>query len=119
MMDAWWTQQTAGLIGGVGGTAVGMLGGLIGALGGIFASKGRFRPLVFSLMYVALAIGLVCLAGGLAAVVVRQPFWVCYPLLLIGVVAILAFGTTFFVLRLRYQQAEMRQLEAEELRRSG
>jgi hypothetical protein len=118
-MDPWWTQQQAGWIGGLAGGGIGLLGGLVGALGGIFAPRGRLRGLVFSLIYFSLGVGGVGLAVGLAAVVLKQPFWVFYVPLLIGIVSVGSFGATLLVLRQRYREAELRRLAAEEFRRSG
>jgi hypothetical protein len=50
---------------------------------------------------------------------VHQPYAVWYPLVLVGGLSSLLIGTLWpTVIRTAYRQAEIRRLEAEELRRS-
>lgn len=102
---SWWTERTAGLVGGVGGGLLGCLGGLMGWL----VSRGRARYFVLSTGLVLIFIGGLCLVFGIAALVLKQPFYVVYPLLLGGV---LILGILPFQLK-RFQQ----QYQAMEFRR--
>lgn len=78
---AWWSPETAGWIGGLAGSAVGLFGALIGTL----ASLGRGRRFAIGGLFALLAVGLVMLAVGLVALASGQPYAVWYPLLLLGV----------------------------------
>ena len=116
-MDPWWTQQAAGLVGGGLGGLVGVLGAVVGVVAGVYAPRGRGKGVVVGGLWVMIGLGVVCLVGGVVAVVVRQPYHVFYPLLLIGFVASVVGGCNAPVVLRRYRQAESRRLSAEELRR--
>lgn len=118
-MDAWWSDQTAGLVGGIAGSVVGILGGTLGTLAGICAPKGKCKSLVYALTGLIITSGVITLVVGIVAVVLRQPFFVWYPLILVGCVTTFVVGGITPVIALRYRQAEMRRLEAEEFRRSA
>ena len=118
-MNEWWTTQTAGLIGGIGGSAVGVLGGLLGAVGGMCAARGVGRRVVLGTMLVVSIAGIVALCVGLyAATIADQPYHVVFPMLLGGFVTATVFGGLLPVMRARYHDSERRRLEAEDLRRS-
>jgi len=106
--DGWWTEQDAGLIGGIGGIIFGSLGGLIGTLGGC----GRARRLVLTICAVSAGLGVVSLVIGLVAVVLRQPYSVCFPLLLFGILVPGIMGPMFFLMRYGYEQRELRRMAA-------
>ena len=78
---AWWSAQTAGWIGAVAGSAVGLFGALIGTL----ASLGRGRRFVIGGLFALAGVGLVLGVIGLVALASGQPYAVWYPLLLLGV----------------------------------
>ena len=42
-MTPWWAEQTTGLIGAIGGSAIGVVGGVHGTLVGVLAPKGIWR----------------------------------------------------------------------------
>ena len=117
-MDPWWTGQQAAWFGGVGGSAIGVLGAVLGTVGGICAPRGKCKALVFSLIAFPLVVGPVLLAAGIVAIVGGQPYHVWYPLVLSGGIMTFVFGFLLPVFMARYRQADMRRLEAEELRRS-
>ncbi len=104
----WWDDPTGGLVGGVAGTLLGCLGGLIGLL----ASLGKGRSLVMFLMAAIALSGCVALAAGVVAVTQSQPYAVYYPLLLIGGLSVVIFGPLRGTLRKRYEQLELRKMEA-------
>jgi hypothetical protein len=86
---AWWSDETAGWIGGVAGSAVGLLGAALGTL----TSLGRGRRFVLAGLLALGVAGLVLLAAGLVALALGQPYAVWYPLLLMGVLEpVLAFS---------------------------
>ena len=105
---SWWSERQAGLIGGTLGALLGLLGALIGTLAGL----GRGRSFVTWCLRIAPVIGVMMLAGGAAALLVGQPWWVFYPLLLVGAI------WTVLPLAIRagvdkgYEAAERRKMRA-------
>ena len=107
-----------GLVGTFLGVGVGLLGAVYGAVVGICVPRGKAKGLVYGLHWFSLLLGLAVLAGGVTALVGGQPYGVWYPLLFSGaIVTVLIIGFTPMI-KLRYKQAEHRQLNAEEFRRS-
>lgn len=117
MAVEWWSQQMAGLIGGLGGGGFGALGGILGAAAGILAPRGRGKPVIVGAMTSIVVIGVAALVSGIVAVTGGQPYHVWYPLVLIGGILTVVVGSLIPVVMLRYRQAEARRLDAEELRR--
>jgi hypothetical protein len=105
---AWWNDQAAAWIGGIGGSVIGLLGALIGTLAGL----GRAQTFVLTLSKGLLVLGLGFVLSGLVAVVLGQPYGVYYPLLLGGVILTLVIGLNLPGLRRRYEQIELRRMEA-------
>jgi hypothetical protein len=116
-MSAWWSVQDGNLYGAVAGSVVGVLGGLLGAAVGGLAPRGRGRAAVYAAFALMTAFGVVTLAAGLWAMFAEQPRHVWYPLVLVGGLVTVLFPGLFPVVRARYREAEMRRLEAEDLRR--
>jgi len=114
----WWTEQQAGLFGGIAGSALGILGGVLGTITGICAPRGRCKGLVYGLSAFMIVAGIIALIMGVAALLVHQPYAVYYPLILIGIICTAVIGGLMSVIRRRYREADSRRLEAEELRRS-
>lgn len=108
MPQAWWTDRQAGWIGGTAGSVFGCLGGLIGALAGY----GKARRFVLTVCWMLLALGLVSLIAGLAAISLRQPYAVYYPLLLLGLISSVLMGTFVVAIPRRYEQIELRRMAA-------
>jgi hypothetical protein len=104
----WWDDQTAGAVGGILGTVLGCLGGLIGSL----SVRGKARQLVLGLVGTVCALGVVCLGAGAVALGCRQPYAVWFPLLLMGVLGTALMGGMLPSVRRRYQQVELRKMEA-------
>lgn len=115
-MNAWWTAQQAGLIGGIGGGAIGMAGAMVGSLS-FLVVRGKAKPLMLGLFLAMIALGLCLLGAGVVALIQSQPYHVFYPLLLGGFIATCVFGALLPVILIRYRQADVRRLEAEQLRR--
>lgn len=105
---AWWSDQTAGWVGGIGGSIVGLLGGLIGTLGGL----GKARRFVTALTASMIGLGVVCLLTGVVALAVAQPYAVYYPLLLGGVILTAVCGGVWPALRKGYEQRELQRMAA-------
>ena len=104
----WFGGRGAGLVGGIGGTLVGLLGALIGWL----CSRGAARNLVIALLRLMLLIGLACLAVAFFALLRGQPFTVWYPCGLLGVVCTVVPLGLMRTVRTRYQAEEMRKMQA-------
>ncbi|MGO8751700.1 MAG: hypothetical protein ACLQNE_37640 [Thermoguttaceae bacterium] len=106
--NAWWTEQTAGLIGGIGGSICGILGAMIGILGGI----GKARRFVLTLTAALIVFGVACLVLGVIAWSLGQPYGVYYLLLLGGIILTAVCGGNLPNLRRRYEQIELRKMAA-------
>jgi len=105
----WWGDRAGGLIGGILGALVGCLGGAIGLL----SSRGKARRFVLATMGALVALGIVLLLAGLVAVLKRQPYAVCYPLLLLGFLCTVVVGGMFPRIRKRYAELELRHMDAQ------
>jgi MFS family permease len=117
-MTPWWNAYDGNLIGGFGGAAIGVLGGTLGAAAGFLAPRGRGRGFIMASFVVLTAIGAATLVTGFAALATGQPRHVWYPLVLVGGIVVLVVPAQIPTLRNRYRQAEIRRMEAEELRRA-
>jgi len=100
------------LVGGGGGTLI----GLLGAAAGYCAPQGKFKGLIVGSMALFCFLGLAQLAVGIAALAMHQPYAIWYPMVLAGVIFSLVCGGLLPVLRQRYAEAERRRMEAEDLR---
>jgi hypothetical protein len=105
---AWWGDSMGGLVGGLVGTLLGLMGATIGMLMGV----GRGRRLVTALLVVIVAIGSLSLLAGIAALALRQPYAVYYPLLLTGVIATVLGACGFPLVKQRFHTAELRRMQA-------
>ena len=102
---AWWSERTAGLVGGIAGGTLGCLASLLAWL----ASKGRSRGLVVATSGILIGAGALATLAGLVAVCFQQPYAVWFPLVLLGVLLLA-------ILPIRLKQFQ-KQYEALELRR--
>jgi hypothetical protein len=117
-MTPWWTDQEAGLFGGIAGGALGVLGGVLGTIAGICAPRGKCKSIVYGVVALMIAAGIISLITGVAALVLNQPYGVYYPPLLLGIICTMVSGFLIPLVRQRYREADNRRFEAEELRRS-
>src|SRR5262245_41697621 len=99
---AWWSDRTAGIVGGV----VGALFGCLGTLIEWRAARGKAQRFVVNAVRVLIGAGVAFALGGLAAVALRQPYGVSYALLLLGVLVVV-----IFPFRLRRYQDSYREFE--------
>lgn len=108
MTGEWFDSRTAGMLGGIGGTLLGLWGALIG----IVASRGKARGFVLASANAMLVIGVACLAGGVAALVTGQPYAVYYTLLLFGIILVAVIGFIRRGLVARYEQLELQRMQS-------
>jgi len=105
---AWWSDRTAGIVGGVGGTLVGVLVAWLAAL----TARGRARRLVLGAMAGLAAAGLGLVVAGALAVASSQPFAVWFVLLLPGLLLVSIVGSRLPAARRAYAEAELRRIRA-------
>ena len=80
-----------------------------------YVHRGRHRVLVLSIWAAVLALGILCLSACAIGLAVGQPSHVYRPLLVVGVVVTVVFGTTFNSIRRGYQDAELRKTIAQDI----
>ncbi|MGD0572748.1 MAG: hypothetical protein ABSB11_06970 [Sedimentisphaerales bacterium] len=110
--NAWWTDRTGGLVGGIAGTAVGLTGAAIGVLAGI----GIARKVCLSLLGAMFVLGIASLAVGLAALASSQPYAVYYPLLLLGLLCSVLPAGLFRSIKRQYELKELRKMHAMDIK---
>ena len=80
-----------------------------------YVHRERHRTLVLSIWAAVLALGVLCLGACAVGLAVGQPSHVFRPLLVVGVVVTVVFGTTFNSIRRAYQDAEIRKTIAQDI----
>jgi tellurite resistance protein TehA-like permease len=80
-----------------------------------YVHRGRHRTLVLSIWAAVFALGVLCLCACAVGLAVGQPSHVFRPLLVVGVVVTVVFGTTFNSIRRGYQDAELRKTIAQDI----
>ncbi len=108
---AWWSDTTAGWVGGILGSAVGLLGAAIGTL----CSLGRGRAFVLGALRFGIVLGVVLAAGGAWAWLSGQPYGVWYPLLLVGVICAVVDAAVLPGARRRFEEIELRRMRARDV----
>ena len=104
----WWSGQTAGLVGGLGGAMIGIIGGAIGILAGM----GRGKKLVLVLSALITVIGVIALTSGIYAVINQQPYSVYYVLLLLGGQMTLGGIACLVLIPYQFRMRELRRMQA-------
>jgi hypothetical protein len=103
---SWWPAKQAGIIGGIGGSVIGCFGGLLGCLGGF----GKARRFVLTTAKIFIVLGILLIITGLAAIALKQPFFVWYVLLLPGFILTFVFGANMLLFKKRYEELEIRRM---------
>lgn len=106
--NIWWPDQTGGWIGGALGMAIGLLMASVAFL----ARRGAPRKLIMAILIFVFTLGVICAVAGIAAAVDYQPFAVCYPLLLAGVLAMVLTSVAYIRLRRHLRELELRKMQA-------
>ena len=104
----WFSNRTAGWIGGIVGSLIGIWGALIGVMSG----RGKARGFVLNSATTLLVIGVVGLIAGVAALATAQPYAVYYPFLLFGSILIFVMGFLRRTMSLRYEQLELKRMQS-------
>ena len=104
----WFSNRTAGWIGGIGGTLLGVWGALIG----IVSARGKARGFVIGSANALLFIGSASLIAGIVALSMAQPYAVYYPLLLLGVIIVAVIAMLRRTLSARYEQLELKRMQS-------
>ena len=104
----WFSDRSAALLGGIGGSLIGLWGTLIGVL----SSRGKARHFVLGSANALLVIGIASVVGGVMAIATAQPYTVYYPLLLIGIIVVAVCGKTRGSLSARYGQLELKRMQS-------
>jgi ABC-type Fe3+ transport system permease subunit len=107
----WWGTRTSVVIGGLGGAAFGVLASRFAWL----ADRGRARSTVLAGVTTMIVVAAACLATGLVAVALRQPYSVYYPLLLLGVLGVLIMPARLRAMRQRYTDLELQRIRRHDL----
>lgn len=115
-MEPWFDQLLAAKYGGVIGGILGGVGGVLGACAGILAPKGKGRSFVLGSMILLFGISILSLVLGIIAVIFKQPYHVYYGLLLLGFIGSAVIGGNFFIVKKRYQEAELRKIDASSIK---
>jgi hypothetical protein len=105
---AWWSDRTAGWIGGV----IGLFLGTLGSYMEWSASRGRSRRFVLAAARALIALGIVITIVGLIAISLRQPYGVWYVLLLAGILCALIFPFRLRRYEAQYRAVELRRMAA-------
>lgn len=106
---AWWSDRTAGLFGGLAGS---FLGVFIGCVLAPLSAMGRAKSFTLTAyLLLGLAASLSLLLG-LIAIVSAQPYGVCYPLLLIGLLGMFFGFGGLMLARKKYREHELRRMSA-------
>jgi ABC-type spermidine/putrescine transport system permease subunit II len=115
-MTEWWTASQAGVMGAILGGGGGTLIGLLGALTGVLAPRGRGRAWIPGMFLVLGVCGALALGAGLGGLALSQPMHVWMILVQMGViVGGLGFGLGAVVRRV-YARMDHRKLDAASLR---
>ena len=113
-MEQWFDPKTAGMLGGLIGTIIGLTGALVGCSSGICVRKNWKKP-IYTIFILAIAISIALFVTGIVAVCVKQPYHVWYSFLLPGFIGTLLFSILFPVIRKRFIESEMIKMQAKDL----
>ena len=103
----WFDAQTSGLIGGILGATVGVCGGVLGTVMGIFARKGKYEKFALISFIILVVFGAISLCVGTIALIMRQPWHVWYPFILIGGLLVVVFLPNYFSIKKFYANAKL------------
>lgn len=105
---SWFDNRSAGLIGAVGGTVLGLWGALIG----ILSSRGKARVFAVGSANAILVLGIVAVVFGGVAMAAGQPYAVYYTLLLLGGIAVFVMAFLRRSVAARYEEVELKRMRS-------
>jgi hypothetical protein len=106
---AWWSDRTAGWIGGIGGTLIGCVAALISLL----ATNGKARGFVIGTAGGLIGLGVVLAVATMTALMMRQPYGVWYPMALGAVLLLAIIPGRLRGFRRQYEDRELRRMAAD------
>ena len=113
-MEPWFNEQTAGMIGGIIGGSMGVMGGVIGCTSTLCIRKG-WKKLMYGIFGICIVLSIFMLIICLAALFAHQPYHVWYVFGLPGLIGTVVFGGLLPVLRKRFTDNELRQMQAKDI----
>ena len=113
-MEQWFDSQTAGMIGGIIGSALGITGGIIGVFSTICVQKG-WKKLMYTIFMLAIAMSVLLLITGIVAILCKQPYHVMFPFLFSGLLGTVLFSGLLPVIGKRFTEYELRKMQAKDL----
>jgi hypothetical protein len=96
------------------GTLLGVVGGIHGTAVGVLAPRGKARGTVMAMHWTIVAVSVALLAAGVLALVQGQPYGVWYGLGLAGLIGSLVFGINTVTVVRAYEMAERRKMAAQD-----
>ena len=117
-MSEWWSFDASTVVASIAGAVFGTAVGLLGAAAGVLAPRGMARRLVIGAFVTALGAGIAVLSAGVFALTIGQPHHVWFGLALFGALTTAITGGLLPVVMTRYREADVRKLDAAELRRT-
>jgi hypothetical protein len=105
---AWFSDRTAGLIGGIGGA---ILGCLVPALGWL-ARKGKCRSFVMGTLVTLIILGALLTVLGITALALKQPYGVWFVFMLSGILLVSILPSQILILRRTFDELGMRRMSA-------
>lgn len=117
MIEPWFNENLFGaLYGAIGGGLGGTLIGCWGAAVGICSPRGIGKKWIVAIGWAFLALGILSLGFGLAALLMGQPFGIWYAPTLAGGLAVAILSALMPMVYRRYSEADARKLQAEQFR---
>ena len=113
-MEPWFDAKTAGIIGAIIGCAFGSIGALMGCCSGICIRKG-WKKFALTIFTAAIAVGVLLIITGIIAATNKQPYHVWYSFFFPGFLATVIFSSLFPVVRKRFTEGELRQMQAKDI----
>jgi Ca2+/Na+ antiporter len=111
----WFDYNTGIIIGTLLGSLFGILGGLWGAFAGIYARKGKYKKLILSYAIILIGMSFISLCTGIVALLSKQPFYVWYPMVLVGFTITVTLTPSFFLANRIYINAELKRMSLDDI----
>ena len=113
-MEQWFNPKTAGIIGAIIGCTLGSTGALMGCCCGIWVRKG-WKKFALTFFTIVIAVCVLLLITGIIAAANEQPYHVWYSFFFPGFIGTVIFSSLFPVVRKRFTENELRQMQAKDL----